>query len=75
MKSYFTFLSRNKLYTAIQFFGLAIALWTVVLLTSMPEPSLHWKQATVIPTTVCPRLRRRTGYDGRYCFGIFPLHS
>lgn len=26
MKSYFTFLSRNKLYTAIQFFGLAIAL-------------------------------------------------
>lgn len=34
MKSYFTFLSRNKLYTAIQFFGLAIALGTVVLLTS-----------------------------------------
>ena len=34
MKSYFTFLSRNKLYTAIQFFGLAIALGTVILLTS-----------------------------------------
>lgn len=34
MKSYITFLSRNKLYTAIQFFGLAIALGTVILLTS-----------------------------------------
>lgn len=33
MKSYFTFLSRNKLYTAIQFFGLAIALGVVLLLT------------------------------------------
>lgn len=32
MKSYFTFLSRNKLYTAIQFFGLAIALGVVLLL-------------------------------------------
>lgn len=32
MKSYFTFLSRNKLYTAIQFFGLAIALGVVVIL-------------------------------------------
>ena len=33
MKSYFTFLSRNKLYTVIQFSGLAIALGVVLLLT------------------------------------------
>lgn len=34
MKSYFIFLSRNKLYTAIQFFGLAISLAVVLLLIS-----------------------------------------
>lgn len=34
MKTYFIFLSRNKLYTAIQFLGLSIALSFVVLLAS-----------------------------------------
>ena len=34
MKSYFTFLGRNKLYTAIHFLGLAIALGVVILLTT-----------------------------------------
>ena len=34
MKSYFVFLSRNKLYTAIQVFGLAVALGFVILLAS-----------------------------------------
>ena len=34
MKSYVTFLSRNKLYTAIQFFGLSVALGFVILLAS-----------------------------------------
>ena len=41
MKSYFTCLSRNKLYTAIQFFGLAIALGTVVLLTSYARTEFY----------------------------------
>ena len=40
MKSYFTFLGRNKLYTAIQFFGLAIALGVVILLTSYADTEL-----------------------------------
>ena len=34
MKSYVTFLSRNKLYTAIQFFGLSVALGFVILLAA-----------------------------------------
>ena len=34
MKSYLTFLSRNKLYTAIQAFGLAVSLGFVILLVS-----------------------------------------
>ena len=34
MKSYFVFLSRNKLYTAIQLFGLSVALGFVILLLS-----------------------------------------
>lgn len=34
MKSYFKFLSRNKLYTAIELFGLSVALGFVVLLVS-----------------------------------------
>lgn len=34
MKSYFVFLKRNKLYTAIQVFGLAVALGFVILLAS-----------------------------------------
>lgn len=34
MKSYLTFLSRNKLYTAIQAFGLAVSLGFVILLAS-----------------------------------------
>ena len=32
MKSYFKFLSRNKLYTAIEAFGLSVALGFVVIL-------------------------------------------
>ena len=40
MKSYFTFLGRNKLYTAIQFCGLATALGVVILLPRMPTPNL-----------------------------------
>lgn len=34
MKSYLTFLSRNKLYTLIQLFGLSVALGFVILLAS-----------------------------------------
>ena len=34
MKSYFTFLSRNKLYTVIQLFGLSVTLGVVILLAS-----------------------------------------
>ena len=34
MKSYFIFLSRNKLYTAIQAFGLSMALGFVILFAS-----------------------------------------
>ncbi len=34
MKSYFTFLSRNKLYTIIQLFGLSVSLGVVILLAS-----------------------------------------
>ena len=34
MKSYFKFLSRNKLYTAIEAFGLSIALAFVMILVS-----------------------------------------
>ena len=41
MKSYFTFLGRNKLYTAIQFFGLAIALGVVILLTSYADTEFN----------------------------------
>lgn len=41
MKSYFIFLSRNKLYTAIQFLGLAIALGIVILLTSYAETEFN----------------------------------
>lgn len=41
MKSYFTFLGRNKLYTAIQFFGLATALGVVILLTSYAETEFN----------------------------------
>ncbi|WP_165155598.1 FtsX-like permease family protein [Parabacteroides sp. ZJ-118] len=41
MKSYFTFLRRNKFYTAIQFFGMAIALGVVVLLTSYAETEFN----------------------------------
>ena len=41
MKSYFTFLDRNKLYTAIQFFGLAIALGVVILLTSYADTEFN----------------------------------
>ncbi|WP_455624200.1 FtsX-like permease family protein [Parabacteroides sp.] len=41
MKSYFTFLGRNKLYTAIQFFGLAIALGVVILLASYAETEFN----------------------------------
>lgn len=37
MKSYFTFLGRNKLYTAIQFCGLATALGVVILLASYAD--------------------------------------
>ena len=35
MKSYFVFLCRNKLYTAIQIFGLSVALGFVILLLSI----------------------------------------
>ena len=41
MKSDFTFLGRNKLYTAIQFFGLAIALGVVILLTSYADTEFN----------------------------------
>ena len=41
MKSYFTFLGRNKLYTAIQFFGLAIALGVVILLASYADTEFN----------------------------------
>jgi len=37
------FLGRNKLYTAIQFFGLAIALGVVILLTSYADTELSGK--------------------------------
>lgn len=40
MKSYFTFLGRNKLYTTIQFCGLATALGVVILLARMPTLNL-----------------------------------
>lgn len=41
MKSYFTFLGRNKLYTTIQFCGLATALGVVILLTSYAETEFN----------------------------------
>jgi len=33
-KSYFTFLGRNKLYTAINFFGLSVSLAMIVLIST-----------------------------------------
>ena len=41
MKSYFTFLGRNKLYTAIQFCGLATALGVVILLASYADTEFN----------------------------------
>ena len=42
LKSYFTFLSRNKIYTAINVFGLSVALMFVMLLR-LPE-HLIWNR-------------------------------
>ncbi len=39
MKSYFNFLSRNKLYTAIETFGLSVALGFVIILGSYASMS------------------------------------
>ncbi|MDO4955599.1 MAG: ABC transporter permease [Bacteroidales bacterium] len=51
MKSYFKFLSRNKLYTIIQLFGLSVSLGVVILLASYAytELSVSAKKATDEP--------------------------
>ena len=51
MKSYFTFLSRNKLYTVIQLFGLSVSLGVVILLASYAhiEYSVSAKKVTDEP--------------------------
>ena len=51
MKSYFTFLSRNKLYTIIQLFGLSVTLGVVILLASYArtEFSVSAKKVTDEP--------------------------
>jgi len=36
MKSYLKFLSRNKLYTAIEFIGLAVSLAFVIIIAGIP---------------------------------------
>lgn len=46
MKSYFTFLRRNKLYTSIQFFGLATALGLVIILASYAATEFNIGGAT-----------------------------
>lgn len=51
MKSYFTFLKRNKLYTVIQLFGLSVSLGVVILLASYAhtEFSVSAKKVTDEP--------------------------
>ena len=72
MKSYLKFLSRNKLYTAIEFFGLAVSLAFVILIGSYvlqqrraargyPE----WKNTYVVGTTYgSVEMGPRTGLAG-----------
>lgn len=47
MKSYFKFLSRNKLFTFIQFFGLSVSLGVVLLLVSYVHTEYSVKAKTV----------------------------
>ena len=58
MKSYLKFLSRNKLYTAIEFIGLAVSLAFVILIGSyvlQQRKAAHgypeWKNTYVVGTT------------------------
>lgn len=49
MKSYFKFLSRNKLYTAIEAFGLSIALAFVMIWYPTPSWSIGWARISQMP--------------------------
>lgn len=49
MKSYFKFLSRNKLYTAIEAFGLSIALAFVMILVSYAFMEYRWARISQMP--------------------------